>query len=271
MKFSLSLAILTLALWSTVSAYSVKGASVTLNKKEYKFDLQDSRIPKLTLESPKDTLYFSLDGDGDKPPRQMMYLFSDTHGLDHAEFATFGKTKPGVVVDISVNKLPDALKRADRIRVSFLAVSAEEDEPNLNQVLVDLIPGPALKESVQNVKPVRLGALPEIHHVFRAEEGTVNGVIPVAFSGLAVALFVVLLGAWTSVLKDELFASVQGSTWKAALLSTLAYAEYTFLQYYLGASVFTTAFHVLLLAGPFLFFGSRALSVLGKLRASGKA
>ncbi|OBA22479.1 hypothetical protein METBIDRAFT_39983 [Metschnikowia bicuspidata var. bicuspidata NRRL YB-4993] len=270
MKFSLTLALLALSLVSTAAAYAVTGGSVYVNRGSLlEIDPNSKDTHRITLNSAKDVVSFSLAVQGDHKPHQLMYMLSDNNGLDHAVFAVY---KDGqAVADISANKVPSALKKSDRIFVSLIAADALEEEANVIFPVVELIPSDALKESVGSDGPVRLGAQPEIHHVFNTEEPTVNGVVPVVFSAFAVALFVFLVVTWTNVLGNELFAGSPGATWNAALLATLASFEYTFFKYYMGASIFTTAFNSMVLTAPALFFGSRALKSLGQARGDGKA
>ena len=270
MRFSAPLALLLASLASTALAYAVTGGSVTLNKDTLlEIDPSTQDAHRLTLNSAKDTVSLSVAVLAKKQPHQLMYMLSDNAGLDHAVFARF--QDGNAVADISVNKIPAALKKQDRIFVSVIAADSNADETNVNFPVIELVPSETLKESIDHQKPTRLGALPEIHHTFKTDADTVNAIVPIFFSGLAVALAFALLATWGSVLKNELFGAAHGSTWKAALLTTLALFEYTFFQYYLGALIFTTVFTVLMLAGPVLFFGSRALSSLGRSRVQGKA
>ncbi|GEQ68785.1 hypothetical protein JCM33374_g2454 [Metschnikowia sp. JCM 33374] len=253
-------------------AYAVTGGTVAINKAPVAEINPNGLNPEtVVLNSPTDTVSFSvaLENPSKTQPHQLMFILSDSNGLDHAVFA---KYKSGnAQADISVAKIPAALKKGGPIHVSVIAANGDHTEANVEFPVVQLVASDALQSLTSHAKPARLGALAEIHHSFKTDPTTVASIVPVVFSGIAVVLLVVLLGAWTSVLKNELFASPQASTWKAALLSTLAYFEYTFFQYYLGASIFTTIFHAVLVAGPFLFFGSRALTALGKSRAEHKA
>lgn len=267
MKSSVCAAILWLAVLSGAAAYAVSGGAVYLNDKEVFAVLGDVQTVEVT--SPKDVLSFSVAIGGASRPHQLLLLVSNDQGLD---FPVYGLYDDGTfVAKVPVHKLPNALKAQERLTVTLVAANDDADEPNVAVPVAAVALSDGFRETVEHKKPVRLGAAPEIHHIFREDPATVHAIVPLVFSAAAGVLLLGLFAGWTQVLNGAVFGSPQGSTWKAAFLATLAMFEVTFVRYYLGATIFTTIFHVFLLAGPYLFFGSRALSTLARVRATGKA
>ena len=91
--------------------------------------------------------------------------------------------------------------------------------------------------------------------------------MPLAFSAVAGVLTLVLFVVWSSIFGEN-NSNSSGGTYKTGFLVALVAVEHTFLRYYLGASIFTTMSHVLLLVAPSVFLGSKALNVMAKLRAA---
>lgn len=263
MRFSTTA--LWLAVLSSVCAYAITGGSVALNdKKLFSVDPASTDVRRVAIDSEKDVLSFAVNLDAVSKPHQLVLTLSDGAGLVHPVFASYDGSK--ATARVAVHRLPASLKMVERIFVSLVAASA--GEPNLNEPLVELVPTDEFRLSVEYKKPVRLGALPEIHHIFREDPATVNAFFPVVFSAAAGALLVALFGAWASVLGGSAFGAKQAAVWKSGFLATITLVEVTFVKYYLGATIFTTLFHVFLLGGPCFFFFSRALSAMARVRSA---
>lgn len=275
MKFGLSIVALWLVFLVGAMAYSISEGTFSVNEKELFLidDLSLDEVNRAILNSNKDTISIEvkLGGSVEKRPHELLFLFSNNDGLDYPVFPEYNVNTQEAKVTLLINKIPASLKAQERIFVSVIAADDNAEEPNLFTQIVELVPSQELQSSFAYKKPVRLGAASEIHHEFREEASTVNPIVPIFFSAIAGVLLLALFGSWVSILGNSLFAASQGSTFKTAFLATIASVEFAFIKYYLGATIFTTIFYVFLLAGPFLFFGSRALSTLAKQRLAGKA
>lgn len=247
-----------LALASSSVAYVVSDVKVSLSRDGNTVQPTNG----LTIDSQADRLEIDFKLKGKGQPHQLVLAFSGGDGLDYALYPKFNLKN--IKTQIVVGNLPDALKWQDKILVSVIAASSES---NVEEKVVELYPSETLRNSLLKKKVTRVGAKPEIHHVFKQDVETVGAFLPIVFSGLAVALLAVLLVVWLATLKDELFGAKDGSIWKVGYLCTLTMFEFTFAKYYLGASIFTILFQGALLAGPMLFFGARSLSALARARA----
>lgn len=272
MKFNLATVVPLFALVASSMGFSVTSRAVYLNGQE-SFTLQheSDEVHRISLDSLKDVLSVASQIGGLSIPHQLLYVFSNGEGLDHAVFPDFEKEQRIASAKVLVSKIPVSLLAQDRIFVSVVAANGDNDEANLDQPIVELIPSEELKTSLNYKAPARLGAKPEIHHIFSSDQATVNPIVPVAFSAVAALLLVALFGSWATSLGDSLFGASHGSSVKTGLLVVLASFEYTFVKYYLGATIFTTIFHVAILSVPALIIGSKALSQLAKLRSTASA
>lgn len=269
MRFSIASVISFFVLIAISMAYSFSSYSVFLNAEE-KFTVTEAsdEVHRVFLESLRDILAFAVKVEGSSKPHQLLFLLSNGEGLDHAVIPTFDAKSRIASTKIPMNKIPNSLKAQERIFVSVVAADSSEEEQNAVQPIVELVPSDDFKAAFTYEEPARLGAKPEIHHIFNSEQATVNPIIPVAFSVVAVALLFVLFRTWANTLGTSLFGALEGSSFKTGLLVVLASFELTFIKYYLGTTIFTTLFHVAILSVPALIVGSKALSQLAKLRTT---
>lgn len=267
MQFSLHAALLWLMLLATGMAYSLKSGSVSVNA-DKSFDIVPGSAQRVSLESVRDKVALSVFLQGaSSRPHQLNFVFTNGEGLDYAVFPLFDESTGKVSALTLVNKIPASLLSLERVFVYAVAADASQKKSqNLNTLVAELIPSEALRASLNYEEPVRLGALPEIHHIFREDPKTVNPIVPIFFSAVAIALLFVLVGSWFGLVGNSLFAARQGIPYKGGFLTTIALFEYTFFRYYLSASIFTTIFYVAVLAGPAILFGSKALKALTKQR-----
>lgn len=233
-----------LALVASVAAYSFESLTLRVNGAD-----------KETLEALADNVVVQLKLDTSEKPKELVVLLSNNEGLDFPLFPKFDPQTQSASVSIKASKIPAALRAQERIYVSAIAGG---DESGALAAVAELIP---IGEVRAELAAERLGAEREIFHTFGGEQQTVNPIVPVVFSSAAAALLVALLGTWTT-LGVPFFSAPQGSTWKAGYLATIASFEAVFVRYYLGADIFTTLTHGLLIAGPFLFLGNQAQRVL---------
>lgn len=257
--------LLWLPLLAGTLAYSITSGLVSVNgKKAFDYDTSDT-VHRVTLDSIRDKLALSVELKGaETQPHQLNYVFSNNAGLDYAVFPKFDSKTSKVSLLLVVNKIPAALLQ-DRVFV-YLVAASDQKKGNLYTLIGELVPTESLQASVNYKAPERLGAQPEIHHIFKEDPKTVNPVVPIAFSAVAIALFIGLLGAWVSLVGNSLFVANQAIPFKGGFLTTLALFEFTFFRYYLSATIFTTIFSVAALTAPALIFGARALKALTKQR-----
>lgn len=269
MRFQFSRTAALLSLAASSMAYSLSGYSLFCNGDDaVTLEQADDKVHPFILESPKDVLALAMRIEASDRPHQIMYLFSDGKGLDHAVFPNYYEPDRLAKERIAVEDLPSALKALEKIYITVVVGSDNEAEENFSQRILEITPSENFRAALAYEEPTRLGAKPEIHHIFNTDPATVNPVVPIAFVLVAAALLFALFGSWTTYLSGSLFGNGDGANFKIAFLVVLASFEVTFVKYYLGATIFTTIFHVAILAVPALIVGSKALRLLAKLRVA---
>lgn len=266
MKGFSSLSILLLSFVISVTAFSIELGLVTINGKE-SFPVGTPKdIRGVTVETARDKISIDvkLSGELDGKPNQLYFLLTNNKGLDFPIFPEFHVSSNSVKVSFTTSQIPTALQAEEKISVDFVA--SNTDNLNLLTTLFEIVPAEAFKESINYKAPIRLGALPEIHHLFKEDPKTVNPIVPVLFSGFAIALMTGLFAVWASWLSSVLFANNTAKFAKGVFLTTLALFEGVFFKYYLGSSIFTTLFCVAVVSGPSLVFGAKALRALHHYR-----
>lgn len=272
MKITTSFWQVLLLLLPAAFAFSIELSSIRVNGNEPVQIGGEDASQQVFLKTGKDKVIVDvkLAGELEKKPQQMYFILTNNKGLDFTVFPEFHISSNTAKATIIASKIPPALQAEDKIYVEFLAADSNSKH-NLLTPLFELVPLESLTSSVNFKPPFRLGALPEIHHIFKEDPKTVNAVIPLVFSSAAAALLVALFGAWATLVGDSLFGANAGSAVKGVFLSTLALFEVIFFRYYLRASIFTTLFHVAVVSGPSLFFGARALRALYHVRVTESA
>lgn len=256
-----------LAVLASAMAFSISSRAVYLDGNELiTVNEPSNEVHEVSIVTPKDVLAVAVRIEGESRPHQLVFLFSDGQGLDYAVYPDYNAGSQIASSKLPIAKLPDSLKSQDKVTFTVVAADSSEEE-NIAQPLFELVFSEDLKKAIVS-PPVRLGPKPEIHHIFRGTESTVNAIVPVVFSAVALVLLVALLGGWSTTLSGSLFRALDGGAYKTAFVAVLATLEYTFVKYYLGATIFTTLFHVAILAGPGLLLGLKALNALAKLHAA---
>lgn len=268
MKFTPSVSLLWLLLLSSSLAISVKQATVSLNQEKLYNGLSlPEKVVSTTIENSKDVIDFKFKIDSSTRPRELILLFSDDNGLDFAVFPRYEASKQTLSTTVAFSAIPQALRRQSKITASIILANKDESDKNVHVKIAEFFPSEVAKEEATTTKAERYGVLPEIHHIFRGEESTINPIIPLVFSAFAGFLGLALFVSWVAAFGQGSI-DTRGSTFKVALLVTLIAVEHSFLKYYLGASIFTTLSHVAILVAPSVFFGSKALRAMVQLRCA---
>lgn len=278
MKFGIGAIAAGLQLISAVSAYSLSEGSVKVGASEVHLgEMNTQEIKQLAIDLPKDKieLELKLEGVADLKPHQLVVTLADRNGLDLSFVPAFVAQSLVAKLSILVSKIPAALRSQEKLYLSLIVADADEKNANLLKQLVEIIPSESLRESAAYKPAPRIGIKPEIHHIFREDAKTVNPVIPVAFIGGAVALFLLLVGSWGAYVGENLFGvagQLRGvkAVHGAGFLGSVVGFEVTFVRYYLGSTIFTTLFHCFLLGGPSIYFGAKVLKTLSEQRKAGR-
>lgn len=116
------------------------------------------------------------------------------------------------------------------------------------------------------VKPKRLEAKPEIHHVFSAEPKTVPWSFAQNFSFLIVLVTFGLVVAWmsTGAITWDGLPRGSGTIFFLSFVGSVIGFEFIFIRYYIGDSIFDTLKYTFLLSIPSLLLGTHFLRNWGK-------
>ncbi|EMG46813.1 SWP1 Dolichyl-diphosphooligosaccharide--protein glycosyltransferase subunit SWP1 [Candida maltosa Xu316] len=275
MKYSLfiilaNLAAIAIAYSDLTGKISLNGKSITLGE----FNTQE--VKQLTIESPKDVLEIKLNSkDIEEKPEQIVISLADAD--DSSIVTHYVPTVKGTKITSTIKSisLPEVLKTKDKLILSII-IADSKSENNLIRRLVEILPSPDFQATSKHQPKPRIGIQPEIHHIFREDEKTVNPIIPVIFIGIATTLFLGLLASWVGFIGvNDLFRTFKTTSptqlfYNVSFLISIIGFELNFAKYYLGQSIFTTLFYGFILTVPSVYFGVSVLRNLAKNRALGK-
>lgn len=258
-------------------AYSDLTGTIKLNDKKITFgEINTQEVKQLSIESPKDVIEISLKSkDIDGKPEQIWISLADSEDQSIVTHYVPTVKRSSITTNIKTSTLPDVLKSKDKLILSIV-IADSKSKDNLLRRLAEILPSPEFQATSKYQQKERIGIQPEIHHIFRGDEKTVNKIIPVAFIGVAVGLFVGLLGLWFGFIGvNNLFRTFKTITttqllYNVSFLISLAGFELNFYKYYLGQSIFTTLFYGFILSIPCVYFGVSVLRSLATNRALGK-
>lgn len=146
-----------------------------------------------------DTLKIILttqEGKTAKRAHQAFLILTDpSSGLDISypfSLKDSGKAK----VDLTYKDLPTAFLRHPVTISANIVIASFGSSPGYNKPLFTLIvePDSAAAAAASEVKPLRYGKLPEIHHIFRVDPKNPSIIISLFFSGAVLATLPVLFG-----------------------------------------------------------------------------
>ncbi|EER31789.1 hypothetical protein CTRG_04572 [Candida tropicalis MYA-3404] len=275
MKYSVFIGLLSLFTFSL--AFSDLTGTIKLNGRKITFgEINTQEVKQLSIESPKDVLEIKLKSkDVDGKPEQIWVSLADADDQSIVKHYVPTVKKSDITANIKASTLPDVLKSKDKLVLSIV-IADSKSKDNLLRRLVEILPSEEFQATSKYQQKPRIGIQPEIHHVFRGDEKTVNPLIPVVFIGIALTLFVGLVGAWFGFIGvNNLFRTFKTITttqllYNVSFLISLVGFELNFYKYYLGQSIFTTLFYGFILSIPCVYFGVSVLRSLATNRALGK-
>lgn len=278
MKLAFASIVSFLQLLAVSWAFSISKGSIKSNGESVAFgEMNTQEVKQLTINSPKDKIDISLNlkDDFSKAPNQIVVSLGNNKGLDSSYVPKFDASSKLISLSIPVKKIAERLKIEDKLFLNLI-VGDSGSSANLFKSLVEIIPTEELKASSTYTEVERNGIKPEIHHQFREDPKTVNPLIPLVFIGGATALFFGLVVAWGTMIGSDLFGTfnqVSGCkvVYNLGFLISLVGFEFTFIRYYLGATIFVTLFYAFVLGGPSIYFGSRVFRDLAKYHRAGRA
>lgn len=277
MKLS-SIVILLSQLIAGALAYSLAEGSIKVGDKQIQYgEFNTQEIKQLPIDVPKEKvdIEFKLAETLSSKPHQVVITLGNNKGLESSYVPNFVSTSQLFKLSIPVNKIPASLKSEDKLHLNLIVADSDSKQKNLIKSLGEIIPTDNLKSTIKYKKANRVGIKPEIHHIFKIDESTVNPIIPVAFIGVAISIFLALIGSWAVFIGSDLFGvfkniSGLGFIHNFGFLASIIGFEISFADYYLGASIFKTLGRAFLLGLAGIFFGSKILSNLALQRKAGR-
>lgn len=268
----------TIQLVGAALAYTISSGTIGIDSHSISLgEFQTQEIKQLPIESPKDKISISLKLKEELPQRPhqlVLSLGSVSKQTLTTHFVPSFTNDQEIKLIIPVNKLPEILKVQEKLNLKLTI--ADDSEHTLVKHLVEIVPSPEFRASI-NLKTheQRIGSKPEIHHIFREDPTTINGVIPILFIVAATIVFFGLVVSWLEVVGMKLFENFKNIStrqllYNIAFLSSLVGFEVNFVKYYLGQSIFTTLFNSFIAGMPAIYFGSKVLRWLGTNRKVGK-
>lgn len=163
------------------------------------------------------------------------------------------------VLSLSKMLLYFALKEKQNLSVSLILASEGATSENIFIKLFELTLDFEIKEKLE--LPPRLGPLPNVYHIFKANPKTISKIYALFCSSIIIALgFMVLIKMEKSIKLPNGLAAIHFF----GLLGSIIGTEFIFVKYYLGASIFTTLNHAFYSLTIMIYCGSRVLSYLSQ-------
>ncbi|CAI5757580.1 unnamed protein product [Candida verbasci] len=267
--------ILFLFSWLSLSIAFTLTGTIKLNKQKITYgEIETKEIKQIYLNSPKDTIEINLSSkEINEKPEQIMFSLSDSKQQNLVTHYVPSVSNSKIKLSIKSAQLPEVLKIKDSLLLNLIIA---DKEVKFTKFLLEIIPTSEFKETSNYKSKSKIGIQPEIHHIFKADESTVNPIIPLVFISVAVVLFLGLVSSWVGFIGvNNLFKTFKTiSTGQllqnVAFLISLIGFELNFIKYYFGQSIFTTLFYGFILLIPSIYFGTSVLRFLSKNRKIGK-
>ncbi|CAR25785.1 hypothetical protein ZYGR_0A03540 [Zygosaccharomyces rouxii] len=273
MKFLKALGLLALASWG--QALTIKDANFAFPDTDTRgimvgpIDHETKKLNKpLTLDTLDQTVELNFASDSRLTQATLLLGLPD-RGLEQAIQATLTENQGLLLyrVRIPINQLSQHLLHLAVNEKQLLAgslVLANEDEGfllSLFDIKLDVN-----ETAFEYVKPERLEAKPEIHHVFNAEPQTVPWSFAQIFSFLIVLVTFGLVVSWMSAGALTWSGLPKGlnTIYFLAFVGSVIGFEFIFVRYYTGTSIFETLRCTFLLSIPSLWLGTHFLRSWGK-------
>ncbi|TID30267.1 hypothetical protein CANINC_001147 [Pichia inconspicua] len=168
--------------------------------------------------------------------------------------------------NIAMSDISKFLLSEEEIFVTVITGDPENESYNKILMVGTLKPSEKLRASKHVELPKRLTQNNEIHHNFKDPPKNLPSFISNFFATILLTIFVSLLVAWNYVdaINFNNLNKFGPSTF--IFLASIIALEYTFFDYYIGTSIFTTLYRFAIIAIISVFFGSKTLTNLYKLR-----
>lgn len=258
--------------------WAIKDAKLTVSSRgtelvslPFTSEAVDAAVPP---EASVDLVFFTTNGGKASVPHQSMVIIADSETGLEASYPVLVRPNGRAKFAIPHSRLPNALVAAQR-PLDVKVVLGSFDTKGSETVVARISPELS-EETKQYKKPERHATKPEIKHVFRPAARQVNASVATLFSAGAVAIFAVLLIAWSALIGPATLLGQASGALKAAplgylgLLGSLVAFELVFASYFIKTSIFTTLGAVSLITPVAVVSGVSALRELHERRITGQ-
>lgn len=266
---SLSVALIYALLINSCQAITLGKGLVRID--DQNFNLMNKDIP-LNITDTRISIGFTLTDDEKTPdlyllPRQVSVVLS-TPAID-SEIYYYPHLVENKIYELNlpVNTISKYLLSSDEISISV--ITGDPMDSSLNSILSagSLNPSNKLKSDKQIELPKRFGKRDEIHHIFRSDPKNLPGFISSNFVFLVILALIVLLLAWNYFDAVNVNNLGKFNPMVSLFLASIFAFEYYFFDYYCGTSIFTSLKRFTITGIFALYFGSKTLNDMYKLRS----
>lgn len=168
--------------------------------------------------------------------------------------------------NIPVSEISTYLLSQEMIRISV--ITGDPSDASLNSIIKvgSIIPSDKLKADKSIDLPTRFGVKDEIHHIFRSDPKSLPVFISSQFVFLLIICLGVLLLAWSYFDAVNVNNIGKFSPVVYLFIATIFAFEYLFFDYYLGTSIFASLERFAITGIFAIYFGSKVLKNMYKLR-----
>ena len=234
------------------------------------FHLFDENIP-LNITDTKLSIGFTLSDetaseDTFLTPQQAVITLS-TDNVD-SEMYLYPNLIDGKVYEVNVPLAMVSKLLLSQEKIHITVISGDPIDSSLNAILKagTLNPSSKLRAEKSVDFPLRFGVKDEIHHIFRQDPKNLPGFISTNFVFLLLLSLLVLFLAWNYFDAANINNSGKFNPMVYIFLGSVLAFEYFFFDYYCGTSIFKSLKRFTITGIFTLYFGSKALKDMYKLR-----
>lgn len=255
------------ALISPISALAIGKGLVRID--DQNFELFSNHIP-INQTDTRLSIGFTLVEEEDNAkflqPEQVMIALSAPNIVSDFYLHPHFIQNKVFEASIAISDLSKYLLSEEEIFITVITGDSVNESFNKIIMAGTLKPSEKLRLNKQVELPKRFAESNEIHHIFKDPPKNLPSVISNFFVLALITVFTSLLIAWNYF--DAINLNNLGKFGPSTfifLTSILAF-EYTFFDYYMGTSIFTTLYRFAVISIIAVFFGSKTLRTLYKVR-----
>ncbi|CCH46889.1 Dolichyl-diphosphooligosaccharide-protein glycosyltransferase subunit [Wickerhamomyces ciferrii] len=258
------------------SAYQISNGLTKYNNKELTFSQNEPSLESIILNETNSKVELNFQILGNEQPEQLSIRLKNSENVETSYkpiLKSIGDGKFNAKLLISFDSLPSLFQISSKLSIDLLVGSRKDSNPIFSKIGDIELTNELISKNFGNYeKPQRFESLPEINHIFQQPPKTVNPQIALTFSTGSILVLGGLILVWggQGLINFKNFPSGLDLIYSIVFIGLISSFEIVFFQYYYGSTIFQTIGKSTILLGPTLFFGSKVLNYVGKLRLAGK-